>query len=320
VSPVVRVRAGAPRTPALELPGLARSLPLSLGELVAAARAAGDVPLPFGYDATGGRLATRLAAGDRGPARLREALDEARPGGPADASLADRGLLVDGSLVVEPAAALHVLAGGSARAVVDVVVHRGPGASVLHCWLGVEGRLVARLATRDGLAHELGWHDTGLWSRELARVAALPRGVLPATGPGHGGGPPRPLPTYASLPTDLLVAAAQAVADGRPDLVDALVAQRGGPVRTAGPHPARDLDDEEATALVRAVLAPSARLRVVAEARPDVTVRTLAWLGLVGAWHELMPGGRGTAVLRRRSPEDLGGRLAPLVTSAGERR
>lgn len=208
MSPVVRVHAGTPPPPALELPELARALPLSLAELLAAARAAGDVPLPFGQPdagdwAGGGRLARRLGARDPDLARLEESLDAARVGGPAEESLADRGLLVDstvgGALVAEPAAALQVLAGGRSRAVLDLAVRGGPG---LHCWLGVEGRLVARLATSDGLAHELAWYDAGLWNRELARVVTL---GAPDDDAGSDGD--RPLPAYAALPSDQVAAA-----------------------------------------------------------------------------------------------------------------
>lgn len=308
MSPVVRVQDGPRARPLLASPELARSLPLSLAELVAAARLAGDVPLPFGYDDTGGRLASRLAAGDPGLARLHASLVEARPGGVAETSLADRGLLADDRLVAEPAAALHSLAGGRSRVVVDLSVRRPGGVRTLHCWLGVEGRLVARLATADGLLHELAWHDLGRWAQELARIATVDGVVVPAL--------EQEVPAYVSLPSALLVAAAGAVADGRPDLLEALVTGSPGVVRAGGPGRVRPVDGPGTRALLGAVASPSSRLRALAPSggRGRGGARVLVWLRLGPAWHALEPGPRGTTRLRRRTPTDLGPALAPCLT------
>lgn len=308
MSRVVRVQGGVPEPSPLASPELARSLPLSLAELVAAARLAGDVPLPFGYDDSGGRLASRLAAGDPDLASLQASVAEALPGGAAEASLADRGLLADGRLLAEPAAALHTLAGGRSRAVVDVSVRRRDGARTLHCWLGVQGRLVARLATTDGLLHELAWHDLGRWSAELARIACVD--------PAADAVERQPLPAYVSLPSVLLMAAARAVADGRSDLVAGLAAGQPGRVRAGEPGRVRPVDAPDAYALLRAVASPTARLRALATSGDPARrgVRVLAWVRLGPAWHELVPGPGATTRSRRRVPADLGRALAPFVT------
>lgn len=311
MSRVLRVRGGAPEPSPLAAPELARSLPLSLAELVAAARLAGDVPLPFGYDDSGTRLASRLAVGDPGLARLQASVAEALPGGAAEASLADRRLLAGGRLVPEPAAALHTLAGGRSRVVVDLSARRPDGVRTLHCWLGVQGRLVARLATADGLLHELAWHDLGRWAPELARVATVDPTLESA-----GGGPVPALPAHVSVPSALLVAAARAVADGRPELLDALVADHPGAVRAGGPGRVRRVDAPGSCTLLRAAASPTARLRALATSgdpgRPGV--RVVAWLRLGPSWHELVPGPGATTRLRRRTPADLGPALAPYVT------
>lgn len=300
MSPVVRVRGGTPEPAPLAEPALARTVPLSLAELVAAARLAGDVPLPFAYDDSGGRLARRLAAGDDGPDRVRAALARARPGGEAEASLAARRLVVGGRLVPEPAAALRTLAAGRTRVLVDLAERRGEGERQLHCWLGVEGRLVARLATTDGLRHELGWHDLGRWSAELARVVTLRPGPGPA------------LPAYLSLPSELLVAAARTVADGRPDLLDALLARLPGGVVAGKRGRVRPVDGGDARALLEAVAAPTARLRVLATRGEAVVV--VPWLRVGPSWHAVEPGPGATTRLRRRVPADLGPSLAAVVT------
>lgn len=319
MSPVVRVHGGASEPPALAAPELARSLPLSLAELLAAARLAGDVPLPFGYDDSGGRLASRLAAGDPDLSRLQASVAEALPGGAAEASLADRGLLAEGRLVAEPTAALHTLAGGRSRVVVDLAVRHRDGTRTLHCWLGVEGRLVARLATADGLTHELAWHDLGRWTAELARIASVDPSLDPSVDPtvdtAVGAAERAPQPAYVSLPSALLVAAARAAAEGRPDLVAELVAGRPGAVRAGEPGRVRPVDAPHARALLHAVASPTARLRALATSGDPArrAVRVLSWLRLGPAWHELVPGPEATTRLRRRAPADLGPALASFV-------
>jgi hypothetical protein len=314
VSPVVRVVAERPRS----VPGPAVPVrhQLGLSELVAAARLAGDVPLPVPTGSggpVGDRLAERLAgtptpeAQHRIDAALRRAADQG-PGG-ARAGLADRGLLVDDRLDDTVAAALQVLAGAPLSVVLDVAVTRRAGTLRLRTWFGAGRGLVSQLATADGLDYELACFDPRLWVSQLTRAVTVEPWVPEPA--------PLALPDYVSLPSELLAGSEKAHRERRTELL-APMAAGAGEVRLGDASGARPAGAEETLALLRTLGgACRGRLRLLAARRdrpedPAVT----SWLLFDDGWHELRPGRAATSVLRRRDARDLGLVTQPLVDSA----
>lgn len=318
MSPVVVVRAGAePEPPALEHPGLPRRVRLDLAELVAAARLAGDVPLPLRLDAATGRLADRLSGGATAAAaaQVEDAVARASDAGPtgAVAALAQRGLVREGELDAGVAYALRVLAGGTGFVQVDLSQVRAHGAVALRSWLGIEGRLVAQLSTSGGADFELAWFDAALWHSQVTRTVTLDEDeAVDAV----------PLPGWVSLPTELFLGARKAIAEQRPDLVAGMVQAYEGQVLVADgddphhlPHRPHALPPDQAAGLLAVLVQRSVgRLRVLCGRRhEDEAPAVLSWVRFADAWHEITPGPSATTLLRRRSTAELSTLLEPFA-------
>lgn len=322
MSPVVRVVAGPAEADAARAepgwPQLPRRQQLSLAELVAAARLAGDVPLPMRTDGTAAddRLAERLAGtpDSRADELITSQLARADDDGPdgAHAALAHRGLLDGDRLEPGATAALQTLAGGPVGAVLDVSVTRRAGTLRLRSWFGVRRGLVAQLSTGDGLDHELAWFDPRLWVSQLARAVTVDPWVPEPA--------PMVLPDHVSLPSELLVGNEKAHRDHRTDLLPAMVAAHRGRVRLGDGRAAAPADAAEALSLLRTLGgACRGRLRLLTTRRDRTGPPGVAsWLLFDDGWHELRPGRGATSVLRARDPRDLGIVSWPLVASATE--
>lgn len=328
MSPVVRVAAtrstgetaGSDRVgPQLPVPQLPRRQRLDLAELVAAARLAGDVPLPVHTDGAGpdgDRLSERLAgtpvgeAHDRLAGLLARATDEGPDG--ARAGLSRRGLLDGDRLDPGVTLALQTLAGGRLSAALDVAVARRAGTLRLRSWFGAHPGVVAQLSTGDGLDYELAWFDPRLWISQLARaVTVQPWVPEPA---------PMALPDYVALPSELLAGSQKAHRDHRTDLLPAMVALHQGQVRLGDGRAAAPAGPDDALALLRTLGgACRGRLRLLTTPRDGSGPPGLAsWLLFDDGWHELRPGRGATGVLRARQPRDLGIASQPLVAAATE--
>lgn len=292
---------------------------LDLGELVAAAGLAGDVPLPIRVGRPGSDDADRMAERLAGPspaaeeqiaAGLRRAADEGPDG--ARASLADRGLLVGERLDPTVAAALQAVAGAPLLAVLDVAVTRRAGTLRLRSWFGGGPALVGQLATVDGLHYELAAFDPRLWVSQLTRAITV---TLRAPGPT-----PAPLPDHLALPTELLVGSEKARREHRTDLLAPMAAAHAGRVRVRSDGQVRDADSEEVLALLHTLGdGCRGRLRLLTSRRDRTTTPSVAaWLLFDDGWHELRPGPDGTSVLRRRDARDLGLITRPQLPMPGE--
>lgn len=316
MSPVVRVRAdvGSPPPAVLPAPEVPRRITLPLAELIAAARLAGDVPLPIRLDlATTDRLASRLAADDSFDARaeVRRAIERADEDGPtgAVAALTERGLVVDGALTPEPTAALQVLAGGALALQLDLVATRRAGTVPVRSWFGVQGRFVTQLSTAGGRDYELSWYDATLWVSQLERAATVePRGAEPAQ---------VELPTLVVLATELLLGSGKAIREHRSELVPAMIADAPA-IRWGDRGSMAEAAPDEALAILHTLEESCrGRLRVRSHRRDlEEPPAVLSWLLFDDGWHEMRPGSGATTRLRRRAPRDLGLVTAPLVAAA----
>ncbi|MBA3781849.1 MAG: hypothetical protein H0X12_08370 [Nocardioides sp.] len=274
----------------LRAPGLPRRVLLPLAELIAAARLAGDVPLPLRLDAAPAQLDERLG-GAAAYDDVRRAVTRADDEGPA--GLAALGLLDDGRLDSEAAMALRVLAGGALLIQLDLSAVRRGGVVPLRSWFAAGHGVVAQLSTSGGRDYELAWFAPADWVSQFVRAACLP-GV--ATGESV-------VPASVSLPSELLVAGCAAVREGRTDVLASLAADHG----TAG----------VAEALTALETTCRGRLRVLMRRRDvDQKPAITTWLLLDDGWRELRPGPGATAQLRRRAPRDLALWLAPSVALA----
>ena len=316
MSPVVRVRAdvGSTRPPVLPAASVPRRVTLSLAELIAAARLAGDVPLPIKLDlAATDRLASRLTADDSLEARVEvqaaiQRADDEGPGG-AVAALSGRDLVIDGALIPEVTAALQVLAGGALALQLDVVALRRAGTVPVRSWFGVQDRFVSQLSTAGGRDYELSWYDATLWVSQLERAATVePWGTEPAT---------VELPSLVVLATELLLGSGKAIREHRPELVAPMVADAPA-IRWGDRGSMRAADPDEALAILHTLeVACRGRLRLRSwnRTRPEAP-GVLSWLLFDEGWRELRPGPQATTRLRRRAARDLGIVTAPLVASA----
>lgn len=294
-----------------------RRIGLTLPELEHAAALAGDAPLPFAPDRPGttpeatpggleGRLGRSPQVGDddarrRALARLRDPVE----------SLTRRGLLADGVLDPSLAGAIGLLATPDVALDIDLAI-AAPEAARLKAWHRQAGDAVAALATADGLVFELAWFGTDVWASELARVAVVPE-ELPSAGsrvPGH-----------LDLPFELADAAVEAIAEGRDELVDVLLAREsagdavvadGSVVRPADAATLLRSLHTEARGRLRALVA-----RIGSEG-PD-RAGVVSWTLLGDGWHAVRPhrvGGALRVEIRKVAAADLGTVLTPALAEA----
>ena len=295
-----------PAPPASVLDGLPRRLPLTLPELRLAAERAGGAPLPFEMAAatTTTPLEDRLGQARGGIEEASYAAALAALHEPS-ASLARRGLLVDGRLEPGLAGAIGLLATPDLAVDFDVVVE---GVQV-KSWQRQSDLGVATLATADGIVFEIAWLPTDRWADELGRVAILPSDLrMSASG----------VPTSVDLPFELLDAAGEALHSGRGDLVPVLADHHSGAVVKSG----RPVADADVAGLLQTLSRETrGRLRAlvahVGDGAPSV-VGVVSWLLLSDGWHALETqsgGGSDTPLVRVRAVEasDLAGALAPVI-------
>jgi hypothetical protein len=288
VSPVVRVVAGPPPGPAP-----VHRVALSLGELVVAARLAGDVPLPFRPPPGPGRMAARLAgtrphvAHERVAAELARA-DDPGPSGAA-ASLSARGLLAGDALDPRLVAVLHGVASAPLLSVLDVTALDGADERRVRAWWAAGGGALSGLVLRHPTHVELVRGATSAWTGELARLVPPPPG-------GHTA------PARTVLPVEALLGALAVHRRGRADLVEVVAADHGVP--DAGP-------------LLHALGAGCrGRLRLLVvrrSSRPDVPAAVTVWVLLGDGWRSLRPVADAGVEVRRRRPVDLGLASYPWV-------
>lgn len=276
-------RAAAPdAAPAPLLDGLPRRVSLTQPELQAAAERAGGAPLPFDLTPPAEEVASlegRLGA-SRGTTEAQAYA--AAVAGLHDplTSLVRRGLLGSDD-VLDPgiAGALGLLA--TPHTAVDLDVAVGPVR--VRAWHRQAGDAVATLATSDGIVFELAWFAVSAWPGELARVAVLPEDVTLRTSQ---------VPAVLDLPYDLLDAASEAVASGRPDLLPVLATRASGGVSDADGAPIGDAE----IALTTGALASEARGRLralVADVRgTDADMEVVgvrSWVLVADGWRSLRP-------------------------------
>lgn len=307
----------APTPPADSLlDALPRRVALTLPELQAVARRAGDAPLPFDVAAprpsgAAGTLESRLGASrgtaeDQAYAAALAALHD-----PVE-SLTRRGLLhTDGVLDQGVAGAVGLLATPRVALDLDVAVGVGPGAGgtqQVKSWHRQSGDAVATLATCDGLVFELAWFPTSAWPAELARVAGLPEDLALRDSR---------VPGYLDLPFELADAAVEAGTTGRSDLVQVLTGRHAGAVRDGDGRP---LPEGDVPGVLTALATECrGRLRaMVADVSHATTtvVGVRSWLLLADGWRSLHGHQRdGLACVEMRAADagDLAADLAPVL-------
>lgn len=322
MSPVVEIVAGAePTAPAMEHPEIPRRVLLDLAGLLAAARLAGDVPLPIRLDASTGRLAERLSGGAAEDAARQVAQAQARAAddGPegAVAHLAALGVVGEDGLDPALAHALRVIAGGVGFLQVDLSDVRDGVAVGLRSWIGIHGRFVSQLSTSGGDDWELAWFDGALWHSQMLRTVTLDG--LAETPEVSSAAVPVGLPAWASVPTELFLGVRKAMADQQGDLVPAMVQAHTGQVLVAAPGETPvALADEEAVGLLAVLVGESrGRLRVRAARRDgEAAPGVLSWVLFDDGWHELAPGPGATTEFRRRDVADVSVLLEPFAARA----
>lgn len=278
---------------------------LGLAELVAAARLAGDVPLPIRTQpaaSAADRMAARLAGTDPSAAHDR-VMRELRRADRVEPGESDPGV----------SAALQTLAGGPLSCVLDACVVRRAGEVRLRSWFGVRLGLAAQLSAGSMLDFELQWFDPREWVTQLARAVTV-EPWLPAPAP-------LAMPDYVALPSVLLAGCDKAHRDLRTDLLEPMVAAHLGAVRMGEPGRVEPADSGQVLALLQTLGgACRGRLRLLARRRDRPgPPAAAAWLLFDDGWHELRPGRRATSVLRRRAPRDLGLFSRPLVADLAHR-
>ncbi|GAA4819031.1 hypothetical protein ACFQ0K_10405 [Nocardioides caeni] len=289
-----------------------RRLGLTLPELRAAAALAGDAPLPFDVadpvvaDGLQARLGSSPATTDDQAYRaVLAALHD--PAG----SLERRGLVIEGGLDPGLAGALGLLATPRIALDLDVRIVDAQARS----WHRSRDGAAAALSTADGIVFEIAWFATSAWADELARVGALPDGIV-----CHPSG----VPPLVDLPFELADAAAEAVQTGRTDLLPALAARHTGAVRRDG----RPLSDQEVVRLLVALSGEArGRLRaLVADVAADGAgpaagtrvdaVGVVSWTLLADGWHALSPhrvDGESHLQVAAVEPGDLAAAIAPAL-------
>lgn len=282
-----------------------RRVGLTLPELQHAATLAGGAPLPFelappseaaGLEDRLGR--SRATTADQAYRSAVAALPE------PEASLARRGLLVDGQLDTGLAGAVGLLATPDLALDVDVSC----GDVQAKTWHRAAGGAVASLSTADGIVFELAWFPVAAWPDELARAAAVSED-LPLRASA--------VPALVDLPFELVDAAGEALAKDRSDLLPVLAARYDGGVR----GPDGPLAPAEVAQLLTSLTGEAqGRLRaIVAEVGLMQAVGVVAWTLLADGWHALRPhrdAGEQRVEVRRVEPRDLAATLAPALTEA----
>ncbi|MEO9322024.1 hypothetical protein ABFT23_00950 [Nocardioides sp. C4-1] len=292
--------------PSSLLDALPRRVALTLPELQLVAEHAGGAPLPFDVAEASEAPAfeDRLGAsrGTTADVAYRDAVAALHD--PA-ATLARRGLLVDGRLDDGLAGAVGLLATPTFAVEIDVVVDDVQ----VKAWHRTSDDAVAALATSDGIVFELGWFPTSAWPGELARVGVLPEDLASRTSS---------VPPLVDLPYELADAAIEAVTDSRSDLVQVLAAQHDGAVVGADGRP---LSLAEVSTLLQALASEAqGRLRVmVADVSQEQTtvVGVRSWVLLADGWRSLRPhsdDGTSRVELRAVDAADLAADLAPVLT------
>jgi hypothetical protein len=295
-----------------------RRLGLTLPELQLTSRTAGDLPLPFELASPTAEPSIASRLGATGITARDSSYRSALAGLPdAGESLTQRGLLDGDRLDDGLAGALRLLAAPEVAVALDLRM----GEVRAKVWHRLRGDAVAMLSTIDGVAFELAWCHTDGWAAELARVTAPSTEWEPAESA---------VPARLVLPRELLEGAAEAIATGRPDLVEVLAAWHSGAVRGVGDEILSDAAVIEVlTALSREA---QGRLRCVvgrvptSPATPDraviggeqkvtgVVSRTL----LADGWRSLhLHGGESPRVeLLATDPVSLHDDLVPLLAEA----
>lgn len=271
--------AGAPRRVALTLPELTHAC----GVL--------EAPLPFDVVAAtkGGGLEGRLGQSRSSVQDDAFAAATAALGDPA-ASLARRGLLVEGVLDAGLAGALGLLATPEVAIDLDIAAGGLRG----HAWHRQREDAVAALATADGLVFELSWFPTEGWAGELGRAAALPEEVVLKTSQ---------IPDHLEVPFELADAVLEAIRSGRSDLV---------PVLTSG-------DNTLATVLTALAVETRGRLRALVASvsgHESAPIGVVSWTLVADGWRAMRPlrrDGEPTLALTRVEPSELAAELAPVL-------
>lgn len=261
---------GPPRGAGEAVAALPVRLPLSPAAVAWLAATAG-VPLPWRRAAPGAAALARRLSGRRDHAgRDEAALRELVRLGAAD---------VDGT--VRPAVLTSLDVFGQALVAVDVVLarHTAHGPVILRAWHRRRGDRVTWLTAAGGDV-ELGWCDLSAWPAQLTAIAA---GGDDPVGDGPRAG--------LALPLPLMLAAGEALATGRDDLLAALEH-----------HPDIDGDGEQLRLAHEGV---RARLQVTVAGHGRAGDRRLglvSWLRFDDGWRSLTPVTRAGAPWIRLDP------------------
>lgn len=287
---------------------LPRRVTLTLPELRHVASLAGGAPLPFddtGIPGEAHPLEGRLGAS---PATTEDTAYAAALASLRDAegSLARRGLLDGSGASAGLVGAVGLLATPTTALDLDVTAAGLRARS----WHRRAGDAVAALSTVDGLVFELAWFPVERWADELGRAAVLPSDVSVTASA---------VPPVLDLPFELADAAAEAVRNGRADLIPVLAAQAEGPVVDGDGEPVAD----PPAALTALTTEARGRLRAlvadVSASRTSV-VGVVSWTLLAGGWHALRPrraDGTHRVAVVAVDAADLAPELAPVLAEVG---
>lgn len=301
--PTIDLSTPPPPTDGL-LEALPRRVALSLPELRLVAERAGGAPLPFdvasphGDTVFEGRLGeSREDQEDAAYAATLAALHD------PVVSLERRGLLGPDADDEGMLGAIGLLATPETALDIDVTAAGVRARS----WHRQADGAVATLSTVDGIAFELAWFEAAQWADELGRVPVLPEDLAVRASE---------VPALVEIPFELADAAAEAMLNGRPDLLPVLAAQHTGAV-TGDRGPLAEAD--VVTVLTALSQETQGRLRVlVADVSGGETtvVGVASWTLLADGWHALRPrstDGSQHVVVRAVEPSDLAPELAPVL-------
>ncbi len=293
--------------PSSLLDALPRRVSLTLPELQLVAERAGGAPLPFDVTAPGAAssIEDRLGA-SRGTTETRAYLAAVAALHEPASSLSRRGLLVADVVDDGLLGAVGLLATPTYALDLDVAVEQVQ----VKAWHRAKDDAVATLATSDGLVFELAWFPTSAWPDELARVGVLPEDLALRESA---------VPASVDLPYELVDAALEAGAGGRPDLLQVLVSQHEGQVVDAAGRP---FAAGEVPGLLQALgTEAQGRLRALVadvSSEPTTVVGVRSWVLLADGWRTLHPhraGGTARVEIRAVGPADLAADLAPVLAA-----